>query len=188
MSLYESLVKADLLLGVFLTVLCPLVLLFFSTSHLALRRRLLAYWRVSALLLITVYLFIAQLPVAFITGTLARAAVLVVLWRGDGLLGDRRPAALGGHLAARAFRGWRALMTAYCAVGVLFTLPLVACGWQSAWDFCRVWPDTLWFFHFYLHPHLSLRTVGILAQIGLGFYAFYALLVLRSIRKARRTY
>ncbi len=188
MLLYESLVKTDLLLGVLLTVLCPLGLLFFGVGHAALRKRLLAYWRVSALLMITVYLFIAQLPVAFVTGTLARAAILVVLWRGDGLLGDRRFAAMGSHWAARAFRLWRGIMTAYCLVGVLFTLPLVACSWPSGWDFCNVWPDTLWFFHFYFHPHLSLRTAGVLAQIGLGLYAFYALLVLRSIRKTRRSY
>ena len=68
MSLYRTLIHADFAVAVILLVLIPLVLLGASVRTPSVRRRMLVYWRASALLGITVYLWIGQVQLGFVTG------------------------------------------------------------------------------------------------------------------------
>ena len=85
MSSYETLVYADFVLAVGLLVGVPLLLLAASLNLPPVRDRLLVYWRASALLGITVYLWIGEQAMGFATGFAARALIPLALWRGDAL-------------------------------------------------------------------------------------------------------
>lgn len=77
-------IHADFVLAVLLTVLVPIILLLRSLLNGALRHHikpLLAYWRASSLLMVTVYLLIAQRPYAMISGVTARIAIAWSLMR-----------------------------------------------------------------------------------------------------------
>src|SRR6056297_1923829 len=86
MRLYETLVYADFVIAVALLVVVPLVLLGISVNHSPVRDRLLVYWRASALLGITVYLWIGEQTMGFATGFAAQALIPLALWRGDALM------------------------------------------------------------------------------------------------------
>ncbi|PSQ67601.1 MAG: DUF3177 domain-containing protein, partial [Bacteroidetes bacterium QH_1_61_8] len=60
MRLYETLVYGDFVLAVGLLVVAPFLLLAVSVTYSPVRDRLLVYWRASALLGITVYLWIGE--------------------------------------------------------------------------------------------------------------------------------
>src|SRR6056297_3942414 len=85
MNLYDTLVYVDFLLAVVLLVMVPLCLLAVSVTLPSVRKRLLVYWRTSALLGITVYLWIGETRMGFATGFAARALIPLALWRGDAL-------------------------------------------------------------------------------------------------------
>lgn len=79
------LIRLDFVFATALLVVAPLLLLAASLRRPAVRRRLLAYWRASSLLMITVYLMIDGRPVAFVAGNAALVLIPLALHRGDAL-------------------------------------------------------------------------------------------------------
>lgn len=77
-------IHTDFVVAVVLTVIMPLILLGRSVLNGALRHQLLpllAYWRASALLMVTVYLLIGRRPYAMVSGVTARIAIALSLLR-----------------------------------------------------------------------------------------------------------
>lgn len=84
MNTIRTKIHADFVAAVVFTVIVPLMLLVRSVLTKSLRHQilpLLAYWRASALLMVTVYLLIARRPYALVSGVTARIAIAVSLLR-----------------------------------------------------------------------------------------------------------
>lgn len=163
LAVYRTLVYLDFVLAVLLTVLAPLVLLIVNWRVPRLQARLIGYWRVSALLMVTVYLLIGQAPVGFVTGILARLlmALRLVL-----PLEPSHP----NTPRYQIFNLWRSITIGYCLVGVLWTLPLLACV-TGSFGWCAVWFEPVLRFQQVFHANVPVRTLEMLGYIGLGLYA-----------------
>ncbi|MEM7737096.1 MAG: DUF3177 family protein [Deinococcota bacterium] len=162
MTLYIGLMNLDFVLAVLLTVLMPLGLLVIAWQKPRLQQRLIGYWRVSALLMVSLYLLIAQTPLGFVTGILAR--VLIPLR----LVLPLEPSHVDSRVY-RVFNVWRSITCGYCVVGVLWTLPLVHClVWQSA--VCRAWYVPATSFRQLIHPTVAPHLLGWVGGIGVVIY------------------
>jgi hypothetical protein len=176
MSLYETLVYADFLIAVGLLVVVPLGLLAASATHPPVRDRLLVYWRASALLGITVYLWIGETPMGFATGLASRALIPLALWRGDAfrvLRGQPVPTESGWRAAA--FRYWRAAAIPYNLVGLAYMLPLLPCVWADGADVCQAWYAPPQQYAAWLHPTVEPIWLARYGWVALGVYAAYLL-------------
>jgi hypothetical protein len=175
---YQEWVQLDFLLAVILTVIIPLILLFSSLSHQGLVGRILAYWRISALLAITVYLLMAEISLGLITGVMARILIPPVLWLGDGLMQSTH-LHRNSTVVYKAFSAWRIALTLYCIAGVIFTFPLLACGLTGqVTTKCAFWYVPPQKFGALFHEPESLQTFGEVAQFALIIYAFYLLIAI----------
>ena len=174
MSFYRTLVHADFAVAVILLVLIPLGLLGASVRTRPVRRRMLVYWRASALLGVTVYLWIGQVQLGFVTGWLARAIIPLALWRGDAVTILRGESLDGTSRLEQAYQDWRRIAMAYCLLGVVYMLPLLACSFGSdASEMCQAWyvPPTTYASIF--HPNIEPVWLGRYARVALGIYAAY---------------
>lgn len=173
MPLYDTLIRADFLLAVGLLVLVPLALLLASLRQPALRSQLLAYWRASALLGITVYLWIGEARIGFATGYAARALLPVALWWGDALVIPRgRPSTTSWQ--ARAFRRWRLVATVYSLAGLVYMLPLLPCLWGGSEPLCRAWYLPPQEYAQLLHPYTPWSQLATYGRAALWIYLGYA--------------
>ena len=179
-SLWQPLVWMDYRLAVLFTVLAPLVLLVwaFSQKNEAIQHLLVIYWRVSSLLAISVYLMIASLPIAFLSGFLARVLIPTSLWFWVDLndeIDELQPSTL-----KLAFKAWRWSATAYCILGLLFQLPSLQCASMPTEmvvdsTLCRVWLEAPWGFQAIFHPNTSPQLLGFAGISGLTVYLLYLL-------------
>lgn len=171
---YLDWVKLDFVLAVLLTVIFPLLLLFLSIHDKPLLNRLLAYWRVSALLAISVYLLMGELSVGLLTGFMARLLIPPVLWLGDGLMQSSQKLPESKKKIYRFFSVWRVTISVYCAAGLLFTLPLIPCGLSGyITERCAAWFIPPQMFGSLLHDHESWQALAGYALIVLVIYALY---------------
>lgn len=176
-ELLRSLVWADYRLAVLFTVLIPLVLLIwaFVQKAEAIQHLLMIYWRVSSLLAITVYLMIAELPVGFLASLGVLILIPISLWFWVDLneeINDRQ------DRLKLAFTSWRWAMTVYCAVGVVFQLPFLRCGFSReaiASPFCQIWLEAPFLFKNMFHANARVGTLGFLGVVGLIIYVLYLL-------------
>jgi len=176
MRLYDLLIRADFLLAVALLVVVPLGLLAASVRTAEIRDRLLVYWRASALLGITVYLWAGQEPMGFATGFAARALIPLALWRGDAMMVLRgRSLPAPDIRLARAYRTWRTAAIAYNVIGVLYMLPLLTCVFGDATAACRAWYEPPMQFAAWLHPETDPIWLVRYGWVALGLYAAYLL-------------
>jgi hypothetical protein len=176
MSLYETLVYADFVIAVGLLVVVPLALLLASATHPPVRSRLLVYWRASALLGVTVYLWIGETPMGFATGFAARALIPLALWRGDAftVLRDQPvPDEPGWRVAA--FRYWRAAAIPYTLIGLAYMLPVLPCAWGDAAPVCQAWYAPPQQYADWLHPTVERIWLARYGWVALGVYAAYLL-------------
>lgn len=176
MSLYETLVYADFVIAVGLLVVLPLGLLLVSVLLPPVRNRLLVYWRASALLGITVYLWIGEMTMGFATGYAARALIPLALWRGDALMvlrGQAIPPLRDWR--ASLFRYWREAAIAYNLVGLLYMLPLLPCVVTGSGDLCRIWYGPPQQYADWLHPNIERIWLARYGWVALGVYAAYLL-------------
>lgn len=191
MSPYETLVYADFLLAVGLLVVAPLVLLVVSATLPPVRDRLLVYWRASALLGVTVYLWIGETPMGFMTGYAARALIPLALWRGDALTVLRdRPVPAASDWRNALFRYWRAAAISYSLAGLAYMLPLLGCAWSDAAAVCQAWYAPPQQYAAWLHPTVEPLWLARYGWVALGVYAAYLLSTavrLRRDRMERRT-
>ena len=176
MSLYETLVYADFLIAVGLLVVAPLFLLVVSATLPPVRSRLLVYWRASALLGVTVYLWIGETPMGFITGYAARALIPLALWRGDALRVLRdRPVPRASGWRTTFFRYWRAAAIPYSLAGLAYMLPLLGCAWSDAAAVCQAWYAPPQQYAAWLHPTVEPLWLARYGWVALGVYAAYLL-------------
>lgn len=176
MSLYETLVYLDFGLAVILLVAVPLGLLLASVNLPAVRDRLLVYWRASALLGITVYLWTGETSMGFATGFAARALIPLALWRGDALnvLRDQ-PIPTTQDWRATVFRYWRAAAIPYNLVGLAYMLPLLPCVWSDTAAVCQAWYAPPQQYAAWLHPSVEPIWLARYGWVALGIYAAYLL-------------
>ncbi|WP_263784807.1 DUF3177 family protein [Salinibacter grassmerensis] len=167
------LIRLDFVLATALLVVAPLGLLLASVRQPAVRGRLLAYWRASSLLMVTVYLMVDGRPGAFVAGNTALVAIPLALHAGD-VLSVPGPMSLGEGAAATWFRRWRAGATAFCGASLLLTVPALRCGWDAAENpVCAAWLEPPRKLHRALHPSVDPATLGDAATIGLLVYGGY---------------
>lgn len=175
-ELIQSLVWADYRIAVLFTVIIPLILLIWAFVQKvdSMIRLLIIYWRVSSLLAITVYLFIAGWPIGFVSGWLARILIPIALWFWVDVNDDiedlpQRPLKL-------ALTSWRWAITLYCILGVLASIPFLSCGFvpsSISTSFCQVWLEPPLLFKQYFHPGVKAGLLGFLGMTGLVIYVLY---------------
>jgi len=175
-DLLRSLVWTDYRLAVLFIVVLPLILLIWAFVQRieALQRLLIIYWRVASLMMITIYLLIGNLPIAFITGILAKVLMPVGLWFWVDLneeLDDQRPS-----LLKLAFSAWRWAVSIYCLVGAIATLPFTQCAFSGTLlptPFCQVWREPTLIFKDLFHAPYKLGFLGFFGILGLVIYVIY---------------
>ena len=175
-DLLKSLVWMDYRLAVLFTVILPLVLLIwaFAKRSEAIERLLIIYWRVSSLLAITVYLMIGNLPIAFMSGFLARILIPLSLWFWVDLneeIGEipQRPLKL-------SFTAWRWAVSVYSGLGALLSIPFLQCAISKATfatPFCQVWQEPPLAFKNVIHGGYKPGFLGFLGIMGLIIYVLY---------------
>lgn len=173
---FEPLVWADYRIAVLFTVIIPLVLLIWAFVQKAesLQRLLIIYWRVASLLLITVYLMIASLPIAFISAFLVRLLIPISLWFWIDINDDiddqpQSPLKL-------AVTSWRWAMTVYNILSALALIPFLPCAFSQGsinTPYCTVWLKAPWLYKQYFHPNYAPAFLGFLGFVGLAIYVFY---------------
>ena len=169
------LIRLDFVLAVVLLVAVPLGLLMAAARRPLLRQHLLAYWRASSLLMITVYLMIDARPVAFVAGNAALILIPLSLWHGDVLFPARR-VRLDGDPIAAWFRRWRLAVALFCGASLLLTGPTLRCVSAHVDDaMCAAWLAPPRELHAALHPTADPAALGDGAMIGLAVYGAYLL-------------
>jgi hypothetical protein len=182
------LIHLDFVLAVALLVVAPLGLLVAAWGQPAVRSRLLAYWRASSLLMITVYLMIDGRPAAFVTGNAALLLIPLALYYGD-LLSGATHRSLDGGLVAGRFRRWRTVATIFCGASLLLTGPALRCAWAlgEAASGCAAWLRPPRKLHRALHPSLDPAMLGDAAIVGLVVYGAYLIAsVVQGLRRIQR--
>ena len=172
-SLLQSLVWTDYRLAVIFTVLFPLVLLVWALVARAevLQQLLVIYWKVSSLLVITLYLMIAGLPFSFLIAVMARVMMPISLWFWADLNEEIREQPFS--FLKLMFTAWRWGLTFYCGLGVLFQLPFLRCAFSRAafvGESCRVWLDAPRLFRQIFHAGFTPGFLGFWAILALVIY------------------
>lgn len=172
----RALVHADFVAAVALTVLAPLVLLL----RAALSRReqlpiLLRYWRVSALLMVTVYLLAGRRPHAPAAGITARLLIAHTL-ADPPLIQTQHAASLRGDLVSvdPLFERWRRLTYAYCLGGAAANVPMLL---PIARTLRAAYAEPPTTYARLLHPNLPPAALGRIGDSGLAAYTAGALLI-----------
>ena len=181
------LIRVDFVLATVLLVVAPLILLAASMRRPAVRGHLLAYWRASSLLMITVYLMIDGRPGAFVAGTAALVLIPLALYYGDVLFVAGR-SSLGEGPVATWFRRWRGSATLFCGASLLLAGPAIRCvGDVEDKAFCTAWLKPPRELHRALHPSVDPAVLGDAATVGLIIYgAYLGAFVVRGMRKRRQ--
>jgi Protein of unknown function (DUF3177) len=179
----------DFRLATLFTVIAPLLLLVWAliSKNLTFIRSLTIYWRVSALLAITVYLLIGNLSVGYITGWTARILIPTSLWFWQDLnqlIGNDR------SKLKTSFIIWRWIMTVYCAIGTLTGITFLPCSLEQEFipGVCGLLTEAPLQFKAILHPNLSTQILGNGAIACLAIYLIYfGIFVVFKLRRQGRT-
>jgi Protein of unknown function (DUF3177) len=173
---FRPLIWMDYRLAVLFAVVIPLILLAwaFVQKAEAMQRLLIIYWRVSSLLAITIYLFIASFQVGFISGVMARVLIPISLWFWVDLNEEIED---GPESALKlTFNSWRWAISLYCILGVIAQLPSLQCGFSPealAQPLCQAWLEPPLVFKEYFHPRTPAGLLGFLGATGLVVYILY---------------
>uniref|UniRef100_B8HUM3 DUF3177 domain-containing protein n=1 Tax=Cyanothece sp. (strain PCC 7425 / ATCC 29141) TaxID=395961 RepID=B8HUM3_CYAP4 len=172
LELLRSLVWMDYRLAVLFTVIMPLILLLWAVIQNAqpIVHLMVIYWRVASLLMISLYLMVAQMPVSFLTSWGALILIPLSLWFWIDLneeVADRQGA------LKLAFTSWRWGITLYAIAAVLGQLPFLNCAFSAgALDTrtCQIWLEPAMLYQQILHPNAKIGTLGFLASGALIIY------------------
>jgi hypothetical protein len=175
-ELLRSLVWTDYRLALLFTVLIPLILLIWAFVQKvdSMVRLMIIYWRVSSLLAITVYIFIAGWPIAFISGFLARLLIPISLWFWVDInddIQDMQPRPL-----KLALTSWRWAITIYSILGALVMIPSLPCAFAQGairTPSCQAWLEAPLVFKQMFHPGSRPEFLGFIGMMFLFFYVFY---------------
>ena len=167
-------------------IIMPLLLLPASIRVPEVRMRMLAYWRAAALLGITVYLWIAEMTMGFITSVAARAIIPLVLWHGD--VGATWKTALPApdSWQARVYRLWWYFVVVYSVVGLLSMLPLLSCALSGdVAASCQAWYGPPQAYASLFHPNADWWMLGRWAWVALGVYIIYLMATMYRLRRRK---
>ncbi len=175
-EILRSLVWTDYRIAVLFLVIIPLILLIwaFVKKVDSMVRLLIIYWRVASLLAITVYIFIAGMPIGFVSGWFALILIPIALWFWVDVNEDiedqpQRPLKL-------ALTSWRWATTVYCILGALASIPFLQCAFLAGvvkTPFCQVWLEPPLSFKEYFHAGSKPGFLGFLGMTGLVIYVIY---------------
>ncbi|NRB06299.1 MAG: DUF3177 family protein [Richelia sp.] len=174
---FRPLVWMDYRLAVLFTVVVPLFLLLwaFVQKAEAIQRLLIIYWRVSSLLLITLYLMIGGFGVSFLSSWIARILIPLGLWFWIDL--NEEIEYYPNSLLKLIFTSWRWAVSTYCILGAIVFLPFLGCAFSEdgiKTAFCRIWLEAPRMFKEYFHPNVDkAETLGLIGIIGLIVYVIY---------------
>jgi len=177
-SWLPSLVWTDYRLAVLFTVLFPLALLIwaFVQKSESIQHLLIIYWRVASLLVITVGLLIAAIPLGFLTGWSARILIPLSLWFWVDLnyeINEQPKSQL-----KLAFSSWRWGVTLYSILGAIAAIPALQCAFLPSKQmidqpFCHIWLQPPWIFQQYFMGGMKPYTIGLLSTLALVIYILY---------------
>ncbi len=170
---YRPLVWMDYRLAVLFTVIIPLVILTwgFIEKAQAIQRLLIIYWRVSSLLMVTVYLMIPAWPLGYLSGFFARVLIPISLWFWADInddIADQPQRSL-----KFVFTAWRWAMTVYCLLGAIANLPFFACAASEQFrqqPYCQVWLEPPKLYAEWFHANSEPGFLGVLGILGLLAY------------------
>lgn len=173
---FRPFVWIDYRLAVLFLVIIPLILLIWAFVQKAesIQRLLTIYWRISSLVAITIYLMIAQYPVSFISGLMARILIPISLWFWVDL-NDEIEYQTSGSLKF-IFTSWRWATTVYCIFGTLAFIPFLGCAFSGnvlKTPYCSVWFEAPLLFKEYFHANSKAEFLGFLGITSLVIYVLY---------------
>ncbi|MEH1782910.1 MAG: DUF3177 family protein [Nostoc sp.] len=173
---FRPFVWIDYRLSVLFLVIIPLILLIwaFVQKTEAIQRLLTIYWRVASLVAITIYLMIAQYPVSFISGLMARILIAISLWFWVDI-NDEIEYQTSGSLKF-IFSSWRWATTVYCFLGTLAFIPFLGCAFAGnvlKTSYCQVWFEAPLLFKEYFHANSKAEFLGFLGITSLVIYVLY---------------
>ena len=187
-ELLRSLIWTDYRLALVFAVLLPIGLLVWSIMQRAkpITHLLVIYWRVMILLIIALYLMIAQSPFSFIVRSGALSLMAISLWFWVDLneeIEDRR-----GELKL-AFTTWRWAMTLYCSLAALGQVYFWQClsSKAIATKLCQVGLEPPFGFRELVHANTNVSRLGFLAVTALVVYVLYLVyfLIFRLTKQGR---
>ncbi|BCL35333.1 DUF3177 family protein [Nostoc sp. MS1] len=173
---FRQLVWIDYRLAVLFLMLIPLILLIWAYVQQAegIQKLLTIYWRVSSLLVVTIYLMIAQYPVSFISGLIGQILIPISLWFWVDL-NDEIEYQPSGALKL-AFASWRWAVTIYSILGTIAFIPFVGCAFSGNVGqnpTCSVWFEAPLVYKDYFHFNSKPGFLGFLGIVGLIIYVLY---------------
>ncbi|MBE9208657.1 DUF3177 family protein [Nostoc sp. LEGE 06077] len=173
---FRPYIWADYRLAVLFTLIIPLILLIWAFVQKAegIQRLLMIYWRVASLLAITIYLMIAEYPVSFISGLIARILIPISLWFWVDL-NDEIEYQPSSPLKL-IFTSWRWAVTAYSLLSAIAFIPFIGCAFSETaikTPYCRVWFEAPLLFKDYFHHNSKPAFLGFLGISLLAIYVLY---------------
>lgn len=188
---FRPLIWMDYRLAVLFMVVIPLILLVwvFVQKAEAMQRLLTIYWRVASLLVITVYLFIAALPVGYLTALIARILIPISLWFWVDL--NEEIEDQPNQVLKITFNSWRWAITLYSILGAIAQIPNLQCAFVAnvtSLPLCQAWLEPSLLFKEYFHHNSRAGFLGFLGIIGLILYVLcLAYFVIFKLGKQGRT-
>lgn len=171
------LVWADFRVAVALFVISPLVLFFWSFARGgtddAVKRVLIGYWEASSLLMLTVFLNIAEVPYAAFTGLFVQGMIPIALTWWTDLLSEIDQ---DESMLARMFRWWKYPAVAAAVAGVAIQVPFQGCNFVqsvSSNPMCAAWVEPPHAFHNLLISGIPPDTLQAIAVAGCAIYFGY---------------
>ncbi|PEN06048.1 hypothetical protein CRI93_11250 [Longimonas halophila] len=165
-------------------IIFPLALLVASVRVPAVRMRMLAYWRAAALLGITVYLWIAEMTMGFMTSVAARVIVPLVLWRGDIGATWKHPLPEPTSWQARVYRVWWYFVVVYSVAGAVSMIPMVGCAITGdAPASCQAWYGPPQAYASLFHEGADWWMLGRWAWVALSAYSLYLMATMYRLRQ-----
>ena len=175
-TLLQKLVWADYRLAVLFAVLMPFVLLIwaFAQKSETIQHLLTIYWKVSSLLMITVYLMIGGFAISFISTFMARVLIPTGLWFWIDL--NEEIIEQPSNPLKLAFNAWRWAITIYMALGSIVQINFLPCAFSQA-NFsgpqCQTWLEAPLLYKDYFHANSAHSFLGFLGITGLVVYVIY---------------
>lgn len=176
-NLIRQLVWLDYRLALIFLVIAPIGLLIWAirVDSQAIKRSLIVYWRVASLVLITIYLALGGLGVAFISSILATVLIVLSLWFWQDLNED---IAASSKPVTPIYQGWRWAVTIYGSISTIFKLLFANCAFVSSdklSEVCLTWFEPPVNFSKTFHngvPVENLVFVGVVAGAVYMLYLF----------------
>jgi hypothetical protein len=174
-TLIRQLVWLDYRLALLFLVFIPFGLLVWTlrSDSEAIKRSLLLYWRVSSLVLITIYLAIGSLGISYISGIVAAILIVLALWFWQDLNEDIEASRKS---LKPIYLGWRWATTVYCVLSAGFRLLFSNCAFvkpEQLGDICPIWFEPPLSFSTVFHNGVPVENLAFIGAVGGIVYALY---------------